>query len=182
MGLDMYLKKELIGERKAHEKSADVSRNSLGMCVCNVDEAEQSVVLEVAYWRKANAIHKWFIDNCANGIDSNNFEKIPVSWAALEQLLGVCEEALDIYNREPKAIKNVIVGYSIHGMIYDFAKVVADPSKLEEILPTRKGFFFGSNEYGETYKQHLEYTIDVLKREIGNDDFFEWRYYYVSSW
>ena len=29
----------------------------------------KSFEIELTYWRKANAIHQWFVDNCQDGID-----------------------------------------------------------------------------------------------------------------
>ena len=44
---------------------------------------------EVGYWRKANAIHKWFVDNIQDGNDDcGDYE---VSKEQLEELLRVCK-------------------------------------------------------------------------------------------
>lgn len=47
---------------------------------------------QVGYWRKANAIHQWFVDNCAEGID--NCQDIYVSPKKAQQLLDKCNEVL----------------------------------------------------------------------------------------
>jgi hypothetical protein len=47
---------------------------------------------EIGYWRKANAIHKWFVDNTQNGED-----KCETSNVSLEQivtLLNICKKVL----------------------------------------------------------------------------------------
>jgi F0F1-type ATP synthase gamma subunit len=49
---------------------------------------------EVGYWRKANAIHKWFVDNTQNGED--NCQESDVS----------IEQILVLYNLCKKVIKN----------------------------------------------------------------------------
>lgn len=67
MGLDMYL---YAG------KDADGDEN------------------EVGYWRKANAIHKWFTDTCNNG-DENNCELIKVSLENLHVLRATVVGVLD---------------------------------------------------------------------------------------
>ena len=33
------------------------------------DNPLESLTIEVGYWRKANHIHKWFVDNCQDGRD-----------------------------------------------------------------------------------------------------------------
>lgn len=43
---------------------------------------------EVGYWRKANAIHKWFVDNVQNGVDDCGIYS--VSKNQLEELLAAC--------------------------------------------------------------------------------------------
>ena len=58
------------------------------------DEGSPSlrVVLNVAYWRKANQIHKWFVDNVQKGKDE--CQESYCDRAQLEQLLATCKEAL----------------------------------------------------------------------------------------
>lgn len=47
---------------------------------------------QVGYWRKANAIHSWFVENCADGID--NCQDIYVSQNKAQALLDKCNEVL----------------------------------------------------------------------------------------
>ena len=47
---------------------------------------------QIGYWRKANAIHKWFVDICAQGED--NCLPIYVSKAELKALRELVEEVL----------------------------------------------------------------------------------------
>lgn len=47
---------------------------------------------QIGYWRKANAIHNWFVEKCANGED--NCQVIYVSRDKLEELLNTCNEVL----------------------------------------------------------------------------------------
>ena len=65
MGLDMYLNaKRFIwfGEDELGAKVAEAFPELKGKRV-------KEVVVEALYWRKANAIHKWFVDNCQEGED-----------------------------------------------------------------------------------------------------------------
>jgi hypothetical protein len=46
----------------------------LDMCLSKVNGwkfelVESEVIEEVMYWRKANQIHKWFVDNVQDGVD-----------------------------------------------------------------------------------------------------------------
>lgn len=48
---------------------------------------------EVAYWRKANAIHNWFVYNVQNGNDDGGTYKVKKE--QLEKLLYICEIVLN---------------------------------------------------------------------------------------
>jgi hypothetical protein len=45
---------------------------------------------EIGYWRKANAIHKWFVDNIQGGID--DCEPYVVTKDNLKPLFDLCNE------------------------------------------------------------------------------------------
>ena len=47
---------------------------------------------QIGYWRKANAIHQWIVDNCAEGVD--NCQVVYVSREKIKQLLSACNEVL----------------------------------------------------------------------------------------
>lgn len=49
----------------------------------------KTIYQEIAYWRKANEIHAWFVKNVQNGID--NCESYMVTKEQLEELLELCE-------------------------------------------------------------------------------------------
>lgn len=59
-----------------------------------------SVEVTCAYWRKANQIHKWFVDNVQSGND--NCGEYYVSQDKLKELRDLCQEALD--NRDPNLL------------------------------------------------------------------------------
>jgi hypothetical protein len=48
---------------------------------------------QVGYWRKANQIHRWFVDNAQDGIDDCG--TYDVSREQVEKLLGLVEGVLD---------------------------------------------------------------------------------------
>jgi hypothetical protein len=57
---------------------------------------------EIASWRKANAIHKWFVDNVQNGIDDCGSYK--VTKEQLIQLYNICSDILI----DPKLAKSLL--------------------------------------------------------------------------
>ena len=54
---------------------------------------------EVMYWRKANAIHKWFVDHCQSGVDDCGEYYVTVE--QLEELLEACESILADHAKAP---------------------------------------------------------------------------------
>lgn len=60
--------------------------------------------------------------------------------------------------------------------------VLGDHSKANELLPTQRGFFFGSTDYDEFYYDSLEYTVEEIEKLLKEDEGCEVDYYYRSSW
>jgi hypothetical protein len=89
MGLDMYLNaKRYIwyNEEDLAETVAKVFPELAGRRV-------KEVIVEAMYWRKANAIHKWFVDNVQDGVDE--CEEHYVSREQLTELRDLVKQVLD---------------------------------------------------------------------------------------
>jgi pectin methylesterase-like acyl-CoA thioesterase len=92
MGLDMYLQKKTYVGRGFDDKK------EVNLLVKNektkhiIDSRINEIVEEAMYWRKANAIHKWFIDNCADG--DGDKSSMYVSYENLKDLLEICKEVI----------------------------------------------------------------------------------------
>jgi hypothetical protein len=70
----------------------------------------------VAYWRKANAIHGWFVDNCQDGVDECQIsEDIPGE--QLAHLIHLCSEALS--SDHPEHILEPTQGFFFGGYDID---------------------------------------------------------------
>lgn len=170
MGLDMYLnKRKYVGYADDTEADITTKDTKWNEKTQSYDKIEVKnhynkvnyIIQEVGYWRKANQIHKWFVDSCCNGKDDCSphyfeFEK-------LLELKELCQKVLDTMNSE-------------HLTDGEKAEV------CEELLPTCQGFFFGSTGYDEWYKEDLKHTIQIIEdaeKEYapGYD-----RFYYEASW
>ena len=57
-----------------------------------------------------------------------------------------------------------------------------ESQKPEIILPTQSGFFFGSTEYDEYYKQDLKETKEIIEKWLSFTDKDKYDLYYHSSW
>lgn len=142
-----------------------------------------SISDEVAYWRKANAIHQWFVDNVQDGIDDCDYHHEVTEWK-LRQLLETCKRVL----REAVTVDGQVQNgttYYPGGRVehhYEPGRVVTNPAICNELLPTSRGCFFGTYEYDEWYLQDLESTVEQIERVLAETDFETEMVYYISSW
>ena len=110
---------------------------------------------EVAYWRKANAIHNWFVENIQGSVDNCAYYLLDKS--NLEDLALLCK----------KVLKNPTVENAM------------------ELLPTQEGFFFGGTDLTdefemEWYLDGLKYTVSIIS-ELLRDNKYQY-FSYHSSW
>ena len=145
MGLDMYLKAKRFIWHNEEELAKKIAANFPGL----EDKQVNAIEIEAAYWRKANAIHKWFVDTVQDGNDDCGYYE--VSRDQLKELLVLVEE------------------------------VLADPDSAPNKLPTTKGFFFGSVEYGDWFFEDLRNTKTMLT-DCLDPKWKGWYFEYRSSW
>lgn len=88
MGLDMYLNAKRFIWFNENDLAETVSQAFSEIKGRKVKE----VIVEALYWRKANAIHKWFVDNVQNGKDDCGYYY--VSREDLEQLRDLILDVL----------------------------------------------------------------------------------------
>jgi len=150
MGLDMYLFAQHYISKVNWEKSDpdNIVENEDYTAVVNtldcrdvIDKEEVTgftIDIPIGYWRKANAIHNWFVKEMADGRDECQY--IYCGKENLEELRSLCSNVL----------KKKDVAYS------------------QENLPTHSGFFFGSTDYNDWYYQDLETTIEILDRALAS--------------
>ena len=183
MGLDMYLEASFSTRAYVSPTDADYEAMRKGeeIEVKKSPELEDAIaaigfedapiahaynhfqyVFPIITWRKANAIHKFFVDEVQGGND--NCERHYVSRGDLKILLDRINTILDI--KTP----------------------VAREMKAEELLPTDiEGCFFGSKEYDDWYYQDLKRTKDILEKVFEYEENAEAgkcfdSFYYQSSW
>lgn len=92
MGLDMYLSaKRYLSEYDENDKEVRTQVNAVpipGKGLMQINE----VTAEAMYWRKANAIHAWFVKNVQNGVDDCGEYYVPKEM--LGDLREICSEVL----------------------------------------------------------------------------------------
>lgn len=98
MGLDMTLyRKTWVGEFFGDDSvkvKVEHKTNRKGQLAC--------IIEEVKYWRKANAIHGWFVEHCADGLDECQI--IRVDRDDLEALLSALETVQNDHSRAPELL------------------------------------------------------------------------------
>lgn len=174
MGLDMYLSaRKHVSDysfeegKNTYEVGNILESIGLDRDALSTEAPSVSVELNVAYWRKANAIHKWFVDSLADGED--NCQPVYVNRKDLQSLLETLEEALKARRDDETADHD------------DIATPTLEDS-LEYILPTESGFFFGDTAYDEWYWMQLEWTHKRLTEILNDERFEEFDFEYRASW
>ena len=187
MGLDMYLKRrKYVGANWEHRKVKGTIFITANDKEIPIDFNKVSYIEElVGDWRKANAIHKWFVNNVQYGED--DCKEYYVEIEQLEELLKICKKIKKIAvmkqgQREARIYEN---GEFITKMVD--CEYIENADEIEKLLPTTDGFFFGSTDYDEWYMKDINYTIkmltQVLKEEKEyNENGFYSDFYYTSSW
>jgi len=153
MGLDMYLSAKRYVSKIDHRTQTELEPyKKLAAMFPDLNKAPDNIYgfevsKVVCYWRKANQIHQWFVDNVQNGED--NCQKYSVSREQLQTLANMCETLLKT--------RDVVLA--------------------EEVLPTQGGFFFGDTSYGDYYWDDLESTVYALTLclELPSDWDFEYQ-------
>lgn len=164
MGLDMNLtKKTYIGAEYEHrEVAGKIDITMKGVPVNIKFNRIETIVESIGYWRKANQIHNWFVQNVQNGDDDHGEHR--VSRENFESLLADINTVLNAKDTPE------------------------EEGAIEDLLPPTSGFFFGSTEIDEWYWKDLEDTKTLIQNVLLEMDEDQknpnaWiDYYYSASW
>jgi hypothetical protein len=181
MGLDMYLKKKTYVKNWSHmepEQLHKVTVKKGGKVVKEIQpDRISSIEEQVAYWRKDNHIHAWFVNNVQDGEDDCG--EYYVDREKLKELVDTCGKVRATLKNSPTKKVQVKVGWQGGKELYEDIDVYTDTELAEELLPTQAGFFFGGTEYDEWYLKGLEDTIKQITPLLEEK---EGDFYYQSSW
>ena len=98
MGLDqfLYARKYASGTKWSTTESNALYQSIMELAkigdFVSDDLPSASIEVRVAYWRKANAVHGWFVKNCQDGLD--NCQTSYVSRDQLTELVDICKKVL----------------------------------------------------------------------------------------
>jgi hypothetical protein len=162
MGLDQYLTaKKYINKWEYSDDYKDswVTQDFQDMLPMDTPNITQyggftgiNIEYPVGYWRKANAIHKFFVSEVGQEVD--DCREMWIDRDHLVELRSRCLAVLKADNTE------------------EMAKEVE--------LETTSGFFFGDTDYGDWYKDDLRLTIDICDFVLKLPE--EYSIYYQASW
>lgn len=133
---------------------------------------------EIGYWRKANAVHQWFVNRVQDGVDDCDYHREVTE----EDLLALKEICTEIVNN-CKLVQGKIISYwdSDFKPHYVEGEVISNPEICETLLPTQSGFFFGDTNYTKYYLDDVKDTLLIVEEAL-KTDFEKYAVYYVSSW
>ena len=140
---------------------------------------ENEVIIEIGYWRKANQIHNWFVNNVADGNDDCDMHEVTKD--ELLALRACCQIVSDESVLTDGMIK-VGQSWGPKGFKYikRHGKVVDNPEIAMHYLPPKQGFFFGTYEIDEIYIRQVKDTIAIIDEALALPDGVP--VYYQSSW
>ena len=182
MGLDMYLSKKTYVKQWSHDKPEEqfeVSVKRGGKPFKKIESSRVSYVTEeLMYWRKANQIHGWFVHNTQEVVEE---VKYYVTKEDLQNLLDVCKQVLDVMAKSKMKTVQVRSGWSGGEETYSDVETYDCEDEIRELLPPTEGFFYGSYEIDEWYKNNIEETVEFLERELPKSDEHD-DFEYYASW
>jgi len=104
MGLDMYLTKKTYVKNWKH--MSDDEKHDVSVEGKSAKEIKPERIThieeEIGYWRKANQIHNWFVNNVQNGED--DCKSYYVDPYKLEELLESCKAVLVDHSKADKLL------------------------------------------------------------------------------
>jgi len=131
MGLDMYLKaKKFVSEYTDKEAYELLNQLDVGQFGMEINE----ISAEAMYWRKANAIHAWFVRECQEGVD--NCQEHWVTHEKLKELRDICREILKDTTKAGELLPTQ-GGFFFGELTYDewyFRNIENTEKRLTEIL------------------------------------------------
>lgn len=105
------------------------------------------IIEEAGYWRKANQIHRWFVENVQNGVD--NCGDYYVDTSDLKTLLELCQK-VKADNSLAEELLPSASGFFFGGTEYDewyFKDIDETIAILEEALADERGEYYYSSSW-----------------------------------
>lgn len=181
MGLDMYLYRLQEATPEQREALQKVGREDRHRWTLDLgDDTRVEIKERIGYWREANHVHNWFVENVQGGDD--DCREYEVEREQLRELEEVIQKVLDASKLVPGKVS---VGYTLDESgeridILEDGLVIEDATIANELLSRARGCFFGGEEYDQYYVQDLHDTKAILNTAFSSpaDTWFIYR----ASW
>ena len=150
MGLDMYLEQRVyIGANYEHNNitgSIDLKRDGkpINIPLNKISE----IILRVGYWRKANQIHKWFVDNVQDGED--DCREYYVTEEQLTKLYNICKIVMKNKKLAPELLPTQ-EGFFFGSYEYDDYYFKDIKHTIEILKPIANGVLTGDFYYSSSW-------------------------------
>jgi hypothetical protein len=149
MGLDMYLDKRTYVKYWEHNGDDNyevkVTKNDEPT---NIDPKKVKYIIEEAgYWRKANQIHRWFVQNVQSGEDDCG--DYYVERNQLQELLDLCKIVQADHSKAEELLPSTS-GFFFGGTDYDewyYNDIDTTISILEEALEDKNGEYYYTSSW-----------------------------------
>ena len=149
MGLDMTLHKRTYVKNWDHQKKKEQHTitvkgpNAKAINIKNI----AYIIEDVGTWRKANQIHRWFVENVQDGVD--DCKDYYVSREQLEELLDVVNQVLRAPNKAKELLptqEGFFFGETEYGQDY-YQDLTHTKGILEEVLkePPNSDYSYSSS-------------------------------------
>lgn len=116
MGLDMYLNAERYLWDFGDGDDKELADNIGQLIGLPTGRKVKTITVEAGYWRKANQIHNWFVQNVQDGVDECQEAYVPRE--KLQELKEVCQKILDDNELAPTLLPTSS-GFFFGGTEYD---------------------------------------------------------------
>lgn len=184
MGLDMYLMKRHYVRNWDFTKPEEryqitITHGDKPVPKTEIDPDKIEYLIEEAgYWRKANAIHRWFVEHVQDGED--DCKVYDVQRDHLLKLLDTVNKVLAASKLVKGKVQNgsILEGSKLVPILED-GKRIRDPTVARMLLPTQEGCFFGGTDYDQYYIEDLKRTRHILEAALVGT---AGSYCYQSSW
>jgi len=155
MGLDMYLFKKTYVKQWDHHP-AD-SKHSVTVKIGGKVRKDikskriSDIVEEVMYWRKANAVHSWFVRNCQDGTD--DCKEYYVDEEQLTELATLCEKVVETKDSSLLEPESGFFFGSTEADEYYFDELKRTAKEIRELLaePAPEKGYSGSFYYSSSW-------------------------------
>ena len=152
MGLDCYLNaRKYVSPYSDEEFSGKLNKLTESITGWKAKE----IVFEVGYWRKANAIHNWFVRNVQEGVD--DCKEYHVDYDSIVTLYNFVCEVLENREKAEELLPSAS-GFFFGSTEYD-------------------EYYFGDLE---DTKNMLKPLVEMIDSK--DDSIFEFDFYYRASW